>query len=49
MHCGSGYRAAIAASLLDDGTRRLVHIDDDYEHAEELGLLSPAGDGAATS
>jgi len=49
VHCGSGYRAAIAASLLDDGTRRLVHIDDNYERAEQLGLVSPANDGAATS
>lgn len=49
VHCGSGYRASIAASLLDDGTRRLVHIDDDYAHAEELGLVPSAGDGAATS
>jgi hydroxyacylglutathione hydrolase len=48
VHCGSGYRAAIAASLLDDGTRRLVHIDDDYEHAEELGLVS-SGDGGAAN
>ena len=49
VHCGSGYRAAVAAALLDDGTRRLVHIDDDYEHAEQLGLVAPANDGAATS
>ncbi|MDQ6659187.1 MAG: MBL fold metallo-hydrolase [Actinomycetota bacterium] len=49
VHCGSGYRAAIAASLLDNGSRRLVHIDDDYAHAEQLGLASPASDGAAAS
>ena len=47
VHCGSGYRAAVAASFLDDGTRRLVHIDDTYDHAEQLGLASPANDGAA--
>lgn len=49
VHCGSGYRAAIAASLLDDGTRRLVHIDDEYEKAEHVGLVSPADDTAPTT
>jgi rhodanese-related sulfurtransferase len=39
VHCGSGYRASIAASLLDDETRRLVLVDDDFENAGKAGLL----------
>lgn len=32
VHCASGYRASIAASILDAAGRRVVHIDDDYAH-----------------
>jgi rhodanese-related sulfurtransferase len=39
VHCASGYRAAVAASILDDGTRTLVLVDDDFEHAGKAGLL----------
>ncbi|MER7683278.1 rhodanese-like domain-containing protein, partial [Streptomyces sp. NPDC096934] len=43
VHCASGYRASIAASLLDREHRTVVLIDDDYEHAVQLGLhTSPA-------
>ncbi|MEO7262158.1 MAG: MBL fold metallo-hydrolase [Jatrophihabitantaceae bacterium] len=49
VHCGSGYRAAIAASLLDDGTRSIVHIDDDFDHAMRLGLTASSDDATATS
>lgn len=38
VHCASGYRSSIAASLLDRAGRTVVLIDDDYEVAEELGL-----------
>lgn len=38
VHCGSGYRASIAASLLDRHGRDTVLIDDDFSHAEKLGL-----------
>lgn len=38
VHCASGYRASIAASLLDREHRTVVLIDDDYEHAVQLGL-----------
>jgi hydroxyacylglutathione hydrolase len=38
VHCASGFRASIAASLLDRAGRDVVYIDDDYEHAVELGL-----------
>ncbi|WP_343970205.1 rhodanese-like domain-containing protein, partial [Streptosporangium amethystogenes] len=38
VHCGSGYRAAAASSLLTRAGRRVVHIDDDYAQAAESGL-----------
>ncbi|MFI6452670.1 rhodanese-like domain-containing protein [Streptosporangium amethystogenes] len=38
VHCGSGYRAAAASSLLARAGRRVVHIDDDYSQAAESGL-----------
>jgi hydroxyacylglutathione hydrolase len=38
VHCASGFRAAIAASLLDRAGRRVVHVDDDWERAAPLGL-----------
>lgn len=38
VHCGSGYRASIAASLLDKHGRIPVLIDDSYQKAKDLGL-----------
>ena len=38
VHCASGYRASIAASLLDAHGRSLVAIDDSFENAEKVGL-----------
>lgn len=38
VHCASGYRASIAASLLDREHRSVVLIDDDYNRATDLGL-----------
>ena len=38
VHCASGYRALIAASLLDREHRSVVLIDDDYNRATDLGL-----------
>ena len=38
MHCASGYRASVAASVLDAAGRRLVAIDDSFENAEKVGL-----------
>ena len=38
VHCKSGYRAAIAASLLDAAGRSPVLIDDDYDRASEVGM-----------
>ena len=40
VHCASGYRSSIAASLIDAPDRVVVLIDDDYETAQNLGLTS---------
>ncbi len=40
VHCASGYRASIAASLLDRAGHDVVLIDDDYDQAVELGLTT---------
>jgi hydroxyacylglutathione hydrolase len=37
VHCESGYRASIGASLMDCVGRDVVHIDDDWENAEPAG------------
>jgi hydroxyacylglutathione hydrolase len=39
IHCGGGYRASLAASLLAARGRRVVAVDDDFGLAEGLGLL----------
>jgi hydroxyacylglutathione hydrolase len=38
VHCAGGYRASIAASLLDASGRRLVAVDDSFDNAAEAGL-----------
>jgi rhodanese-related sulfurtransferase len=38
VHCQSGYRASVAASLLDAAGRSVVLIDDDFAKAQETGL-----------
>ncbi len=38
VHCASGYRASIAASLLDAADRTPVAVDDSFANAEEVGL-----------
>ncbi|WP_102417744.1 rhodanese-like domain-containing protein [Mycobacterium sp. 4858] len=38
VHCASGYRASIAAALLDRQCRDVVLIDDEYGNAEKLGI-----------
>ncbi|MDT3439404.1 MBL fold metallo-hydrolase [Pseudofrankia sp. BMG5.37] len=38
VHCGSGYRAAAASSLLQRAGRRVVHLDDAYAKAVDAGL-----------
>ena len=42
VHCGSGYRASIAASMLDRHDRTIVLIDDMFGHAAKAGLTAHA-------
>jgi len=44
VHCGSGYRAAIAASLLDRAGLLVVAVDDDWSEAAGAGLPIVIGD-----
>jgi rhodanese-related sulfurtransferase len=46
VHCRSGYRAAIGASLLARAGRKPVLVDDDFSAAAAAGLpVVAAGDG----
>ncbi len=38
MRCEAGYRASIAASLLDAAGRAVVAVDDEYPRAARAGL-----------
>ncbi|OBB58513.1 MBL fold metallo-hydrolase [Mycobacterium sp. 852013-51886_SCH5428379] len=38
VHCGSGYRASIAASMIDRDDRTVVLVDDTFSQAAKLGL-----------
>jgi hydroxyacylglutathione hydrolase len=38
VHCASGFRASIGASLLARAGRQVVHVDDHWERAQEAGL-----------
>ena len=38
VHCASGYRASVAASILDSHDRVTVLVDDEFTTAEKLGL-----------
>jgi hydroxyacylglutathione hydrolase len=38
VHCASGFRASIGASILDRAGREVVHVDDDWPRAAALGL-----------
>ena len=40
MHCGSGYRASIACSLIERADRAVVLIDDAFDKAPESTLVS---------
>ncbi len=42
VHCGAGYRASIAASILAAAGRRVVSVDDDFEQARTDGQLRGA-------
>lgn len=41
VHCASGSRSSIAASLLSRAGRDVMYIDDDYDNAVALGLTAP--------
>ena len=38
VHCASGFRASIAASILDRAGHEVVHIDDEFDNAKKAGL-----------
>jgi hypothetical protein len=38
VHCESGYRSSIAASMIDRPGRTVVLVDDEYDNAEKLEL-----------
>ena len=38
VHCAGGYRASVAASVLDAAGRSLVAVDDTFDNAEKVGL-----------
>lgn len=40
VHCGSGYRASIAASMLDRPARSVVLVDDTFDSATKLGVAA---------
>jgi hydroxyacylglutathione hydrolase len=42
VHCASGYRASIAASLLDRDGRDVVLVDDDFDNAESVMAIERA-------
>jgi len=46
VHCASGYRASVAASLLDRAGREVVLVDDEIDHLEQAGLELESGTGA---
>ena len=52
VHCAGGYRAAVAASLLQAAHREVTAVDDEFEHAAGAGLPvveePGAGDGQSS-
>jgi hydroxyacylglutathione hydrolase len=47
VHCRSGYRAAVAASILDAAGRTVVAVDDEYDRAATAGFRLVSGDASA--
>ena len=49
VHCAGGYRASVAASILDAAGRTLVAVDDSFDEAEKVGLhlVGPEAEGGA--
>ena len=48
IYCASGYRASVAASILDEPGRQVVLINDDYEAATAAGLENDHRAGAVS-
>ena len=46
VHCAGGYRASVAASLLDAAGRPVVAVDDSFDNAGETGLPLAGRDAA---
>ena len=40
VHCASGYRSSIAASMLDQVGRTVVLVDDTFDNAENAALAN---------
>ena len=40
VHCQSGYRASVAAALLDAAGRDVVLVDDDFDAAQKMALAT---------
>jgi len=38
IHCASGFRASVGASILARGGKQVVHIDDEWPRAASAGL-----------
>ena len=47
VHCRSGYRAGIAASILHRMGRDVVHVDDDWDRVADLAV--PTGPGGVAA
>jgi rhodanese-related sulfurtransferase len=47
VHCAAGYRAAVAAGLLDRAGRDVVLVDDDFARVADLGIPLLRGRSAA--
>ncbi|MFN6548698.1 rhodanese-like domain-containing protein [Mycolicibacterium nivoides] len=40
VHCASGYRSSIAASMIDQPHRNVILVDDQFDNAEKLNLTT---------
>ncbi len=47
VHCAAGYRASVAASMLDASGRRPVAVDDSFDNARAVGLHLVGTEAAA--
>jgi rhodanese-related sulfurtransferase len=45
VYCRTGYRSAVAASILAAAGRQVISIDDEFGHAEGAGLPLTRNDG----